>query len=398
MIRNNLTLFTTAVLCLLAVSCGPKATIIQSDDTEPLTTQGAKVISIVPGQDSVRFSELIKSVDIIPLQTSDESLINEIRTIKYDDGMFFVFDYMGKSILKFDMNGQFKGRIGNRGRGRGEYLFPNLMGIDRKNRTILVGDNTKYMLKYTYDGEFISSADFPISASDFEVTDDSYIFYTGKSVNFKPGYEDYWGAELMIIDRNNTDSIRRYIPVDKELYPVNEGHTTITDNAPLTPLSDSYTLHYNFTDYIFSVDCKSGAVKVKYVVDYGKNAYTDNLADMPAMDALQYIGTHPEKTGWTHQVIETDALLTFMYAHNKWQYIYFNDKATGKTLNGPFVTDIASSNVVHGFIDDRTMFSYIEKKSSLNEGLADKGIRINGLERLDNVTENDNPIILIYHY
>ena len=119
---------------------------------------------------------------------------------------------------------------------------------------------------------------------------------------------------------------------------------------------------------------------------------------MPAMDALQYIGTHPEKTGWTHQVIETDALLTFMYAHNKWQYIYFNDKATGKTLNGPFVTDIASSNVVHGFIDDRTMFSYIEKKSSLNEGLADKGIRINGLERLDNVTENDNPIILIYHY
>ena len=395
MTRNRSLIFSTVFL--IAVSCGPKATIIQSDDTEPLTTQGAKVISIVPGQDSVRFSELIKSVDIIPLQTSDESLINEIRTIKYDDGMFFVFDYMGKSILKFDMNGQFKGRIGNRGRGRGEYLFPNLMGIDRKNRTILVGDNTKYMLKYTYDGEFISSADFSISASEFEVTDDSYIFYTGKSVNFKPGYEDYWGAELMIIDRNNTDSIRRYIPVNKELYPAGEGHTTISEHFPLTPSSDSYSLHYNFTDYIFSIDRKSGGVKVKYAVDYGKAAYSDDLADMPAMEALQYIGEHGDNTGWTHAVVETDDILSFLYIHNLTNYMYFNDKKSGKILSGPFVADIASYNII-GCIDSRTMFAFIEKKTKLVDGFADKGIKINGLERLDNVAENDNPIILIYHY
>ena len=394
--RNRLFLYTA--VCLLTVSCAPKATTIQSDDTEPLTTKGSQVLKMTLSQDTVRLSELVKSIDIIPLQTTDESLINQIQTIKYDDGTFFVFDYMGKSILKFDKDGKFKGRVGNRGRGRGEYLFPNLMSIDTRNRTILLIDNTETLLKYSYEGEFLSSTDFKMSAYSFEVTDDFYIFYTGKSVNFKPGEKDYWGAELMIMDRNNTDSIRRYIPVDKELYPIGEGHTTISESMPLCPSSDSYTLHYNFTDYIFSIDRKTGDVKVKYTVDYGKDGYNDDLASMEAMEALNYIQAHDDKVGWTHGVVETDDLFYFFYYGNKFEQIYFNDKKSGKTQVGPFLPDLLKHYRFNGVIDSRTIFGYIANKNSLADNIAEFKGKVNGLERLESVNENDNPIMIIYHF
>ena len=395
---NKNILLTTALFSLLAVSCAPKSTTIQSDDTEPLTTQGSKVLKMTLGEDTVRLSELVKSIDIIPLQTTDESLINQIQTVKYDDGMFFVFDYMGKRILKFDRNGQFKGRIGNNGRGRGEYLFPNLMGIDTRNRTVLVSDNSKSLHKYTYDGEYISTTDLSISASTFEVTDDFYIFYTGKTVNFKPGQKDYWGAELMIMDRNNTDSIRRYIPVDKELYPIGEGHTTISESMPLCPSSDSYTLHYNFTDYIFSIDRKTGDVKVKYTVDYGKDGYNDDLGSMPAMDALSYVKDHSDKIGWTHGVVETDDLLFFFYYGNKFEQIYFNDKKSGKVQTGPFLNELFKYYGFNGAIDSRTIYGYIESKKGFSDNIAEFKGKVNGLERLDSVNDADNPILVIYHF
>ena len=395
---NKNILLTTALLSLLAVSCAPKSTTIQSDDTEPLTTQGSKVLKMSLGQDTVRLSELVKSIDIIPLQTTDESLINQIQTVKYDDGMFFVFDYMGKSILKFDRNGEFKGRVGNRGRGRGEYFAPTLMSIDPKNRTILLIDNTESLLKYSYEGEFLSSTDFKMSAHTFEVTDDFYIFYTGKTVNFKPGYKDYWGAELMIMDRNNTDSIRRYIPVDKELYPIGEGHTYISEGLTLSPSSDSYTLHYNFTDYIFSIDRKTGDVKVKYTVDYGKDGYNDDLASMEAMEALRYIQANEDKVGWTHGVVETDDLFFFCFYGNKFEQIYFNDKKSGKVLRGPFLPDILNRYRFNGVIDSRTIYGYLTDKTSLGDNLREFKGKVNGLERLEGVSDTDNPIMIIYHF
>ena len=398
MVNNRFFLFSIAGL--LCISCARKqaAVIIQSEDTEPLTTEGAQVLKIVPGNDTIRFSSLIKSMDIIPLETTPESMISEIRTIKYDAGTYFIFDYMGKKILTFDSNGAFKTNIGNRGRGHGEYFAPALMGIDPINRNVLVIDNTKTMLRYGYDGQYLSSTEFSISASDLEVTDNSYIFYTSNCVNFKPGYEDYWGAELTIIDRNNTDSIRRYIPVNKELYPIGEGHTTIPERTPFTPLSDSYIFHYNFTDYIYSIDCKSGQVRVKYIVDYGKKAFKDDLASMEAMEAIQYIGSNPDRMGWTSAVVETDALLFFSYVSNLCAHMYFNDKESGKTLCGPFVPDITEDCKVLGFFDDRTMFAVMRNKSRLKEDIFNKNIVINGLERLDALTDEDNPIILIFHF
>jgi len=155
MVNNRFFLFSIAGL--LCISCARKqTTTIQSEDTEPLTTEGAKVLKIVPGSDTIRFSNLIKSMDIIPLETTPESMISEIRTIKYDAGTYFIFDYMGKKILTFDKNGHFKARIGNRGRGHGEYFAPTLMGIDKKNRNVVVIDNTKTMLRYGYDGQYLS--------------------------------------------------------------------------------------------------------------------------------------------------------------------------------------------------------------------------------------------------
>lgn len=68
------------------------------------------------------FSDIIDIVEIIPLATSEESLIGDITKLKYHDDKIHILDIRQKSILTFDANGNFDNKIDRVGRGPGEYL------------------------------------------------------------------------------------------------------------------------------------------------------------------------------------------------------------------------------------------------------------------------------------
>ena len=125
---------------------------------------------------------------LIPLETTEESLIGEYDRILMTDSVICVLDYSkSRSIFIFDGEGHFKSKIMKIGRGPGEYVFPD--GIALKGDTILVNDRVaRKMLYYGLDGTFYKEVHFgayrPIP---FALKDSTHlVFYFPM-----PGYTRY---------------------------------------------------------------------------------------------------------------------------------------------------------------------------------------------------------------
>lgn len=99
----------------------------------------------------------------IPLETSDSSLIKNIRGIKMIDKQLFIID---NSMCKiYDLKGNFIKNLGAKGKGPNEYLNIGKMFFGKKN--IWLYDSYQYALyKYSYQGEVLSREKLRESVAD----------------------------------------------------------------------------------------------------------------------------------------------------------------------------------------------------------------------------------------
>ena len=58
---------------------------------------------------------------IIPLETTDDILMGDIKSIKIYDDTYFILDSRNV-IFRFDKDGKYLSKIARQGRGHGEYL------------------------------------------------------------------------------------------------------------------------------------------------------------------------------------------------------------------------------------------------------------------------------------
>ncbi len=91
--------------------------------------------------------------EIIPLETTEESLIGEIEKVKLHDSCFFVEDRTQKAILIFDWKGKYLNKISRLGRGSGEYV--NILDFDVYDGFVYVFSGSGYVLRYDTSGKFI---------------------------------------------------------------------------------------------------------------------------------------------------------------------------------------------------------------------------------------------------
>ncbi len=116
------------------------------------------------------YNKLIKTNDVIdtlsyryiPLETTDESVFGMINKVFIDDNRIFILDRdIARQAFIFDIKGKFISKLGTKGQGPNE--FSNLQGmtIDKKGKNIILFDlNSRKLLYYTYNGDFIKSVKF----------------------------------------------------------------------------------------------------------------------------------------------------------------------------------------------------------------------------------------------
>ena len=86
-------------------------------------------------------SRLYKSVKIIPLETNESCLIGYINKVQVIDNYVLIMDAsIAKSLYVFDREGRFIRKIGSVGQGPGEYVSISDFTVDRDNKTVYIED------------------------------------------------------------------------------------------------------------------------------------------------------------------------------------------------------------------------------------------------------------------
>ena len=113
-------------------------------------------------------SDYFSSIELIPLETKKECLLDVFpyHRIVLNDNFIFMW---GKSrLFTFDRSGSFLNQIGERGQGPGEYQYPTNYFFNPDKPAICVEDYQK-IIEYDFNGNFISSfkklmmGNFPLS-------------------------------------------------------------------------------------------------------------------------------------------------------------------------------------------------------------------------------------------
>lgn len=162
-------------------------------------------------RDTLRFSQLFESVDVIVL--SDSVLIGDFTNILVHDENIFILDRRIVGVHVFDRKGNYLRQIGSRGEGPGEMLSASGMSIDRINNYIYILDRSSQRInKYSIaDGRFLSSITLPrdMAMGDHILYHNNKIYLAQSGVNRRTRAERFLFRILPL----NDEDISFIVPV-----------------------------------------------------------------------------------------------------------------------------------------------------------------------------------------
>lgn len=164
MITNYLRLILIILIMYFFIMCH----FINNTETISNTSVNNNLIKIdIDEQDyenTVFYSDLFKSVSLVPLETNKNCLIGNIDEIElYNDTIYILDTSIGKALYAFDKNGNFLKKIGMLGKGPGEYFHPKSFTIDNYTKQIKILDDRKLLI-FSINGNF--QKEIPISLYD----------------------------------------------------------------------------------------------------------------------------------------------------------------------------------------------------------------------------------------
>lgn len=114
-----------------------------------------KVEDMVSGG-SININELIDSIMVIPLETTEKSLLP--GDFKIWRGEKYILTLARDMVLQFSLDGRFIRELARRGRAPGEYLARASYAVDEKKERLYISDWNGKVMQYALDtGEFIDS-------------------------------------------------------------------------------------------------------------------------------------------------------------------------------------------------------------------------------------------------
>lgn len=178
--KKELIVTIVCTIGLLLLNCKGN---VQKTDTNSVDV---KTIDLTALEESLPDSLYFKQLKTVALETTEESLLTQIKRIAIDDNLLFIYDEQAAKIFIFDINGKFIGKIDHKGNGPQEYVETTDFTIDPvKKQIILLCATPEKRMYFTYKGEFIKEENNNNYFS-YLTTDGKYL-YQERS----PGETDY---------------------------------------------------------------------------------------------------------------------------------------------------------------------------------------------------------------
>ena len=335
----------------------------------------------------------ISEITVIPLETNEKCLLrDQFHGVKVHKGLIY-FNNMAQELYVFDMNGKFIREISSRGPGPGQFSFLHDF-IFTDEGTIELLDYQKIEC-FTLEGEHIGTKRFNT------IRDSLYLNPVNFCRSFTFGYY-FWGGMRY---GNNTQQPQN----ENLLYRLNSD-MQIEAGFLDTKFGDGGTenrfKYYqnrilfvrSSIDYnVYQID-SNDSLSIRYTFDFGKYGIKvgkdDDKTTVPADVREDYVFD-------MHKYEETDHYLSFNFRYKTLSLVLLYSKATGQTFiksywpasNGKemrLYTPYATYN------DQLVAVVQIPWLKMDLERMSLENIKKWGLEKYQNLNDDDNQILILY--
>lgn len=374
--------FPSLIGMLLLGSCGEN-THNPADDAETVVAYDPN------GGGDLFHSDLIREIDLIPLQTTDSSLIGTNPELISDATGYYIIDHKGSlNILRYDTAGLFLNMIGNRGKGPQEYLSVSNVITDPGSGTLTVFSNMDSKIcAYRKEGDFVSGRklDCPFGQG-IPSSDGNLWLYLGP----QNGTSDY---RIVKTDQQGKileqwlDATENVMPVE-EMYPVfvetSDGRLLlresfsnriceVTDDG-ITPLYRFDFGKYNVPDEYFEKDSPMAAgdflmkrefVVLDRVMDSPNYLFVQAMIQRPGISATMVYGLQDKRS-------------------DRWQWFNFRDVQNNTTPGFNSVRSLTGNDELICLVDPMRLMEMAPEERSI----------FRNPEVIGSLTEESNPVVL----
>ena len=382
--KKNIYIFIVIGIILVSACKGTKTEESNMDIIE-IDLDQAKQIS---------FTEWFDSIQIVPLETTDQSLIKGYfglpdQVIFYGD-LIYIFDEQLRHILVFDNNGKFINSTSHlRGQGPSEYTGVADFDVNDLTGNLIISNPPTEIIIYNTDLEFVSRHDmsnnlWPVSGIKL-ISNDIALFYNSRK-------EDNELVNVFSIKENKV--IKKICPIE------NGGKAKRTISTRLNynfyKINDTLCFIPRFShNQVFYYD----PVKVEFFprmeFKIKQNAFSSSKLSQNQNDSYYNIDILKSNDyAFLYDIKETDRYYFSSILYREKTYINKYDKVTGKNqvIDLPFLERQTLSPDM--LIKDNVLYQFIPAPDAGFDvrnikHLSEKNIRI-----LENMSEDDNPCIV----
>ena len=351
---------------------------------------------------TIKLDDFIEEIRIVPLQTTESSILGEIYGVKKVDNNFYI-NVPGR-IYVFNDNGNFKKTIGKPGKGPRELLaVTNFYVYPEKNLIEIYDSRLGQNIWYNLEGYYIGSIAHGFNHGyDFMKSNEGgYFFYRGFSSE-KTG-------ELIYVSNLENEKHTDLLPFNKTL----SKYLHFGDLVNFVSNRHGSYFTRSFNDTIYSLN--GITTTPKYLVDFGEKTLPENLLYSDYTDVRDFMTTCLE-TSYAFRIIgffelENYIVFGFHYKKKIWNALYNkNDKecfVISSYIDNYFKTNFefqSGFDILPKGFNDQSLFILIDSYKIINfiQELKEKkdqeklDILLNILSNYDlsAMKATDNPILL----
>jgi hypothetical protein len=352
----------------------------------------AAIIADIDKEDKVSVFDLFEKVEIVPLETTDSSLIRSILKLICHNNMFYILDY-NSVILAFDATGKFKFKIDNRGQGPNQYTHISDFDIDRERAVIsFIAPVVAELHEYDLNGQFLHKYRLPqITAG--------YNSLKHLSKNVIAFWTFDYDNRLKFYSKEENRIFSECFPEEDNFFDQIHIQTFTHDHYILRSLDNNV--------YEMSHD---GTVSVAYTWDFGKLNIDYNKLDAPPVVSLRSMADKERISNYMKQISSSEIVNYIFhvsggnaeYAYSqimrKDRYINIMYHKTRKrtllfektTENAGFYPLYWTDDFVTGCIPENFL------PENLDAVIPDAILDAENIERKNQYSEFDNPLLIKY--
>lgn len=304
----------------------------------------------------VALSDIASDIELIPLETNDNSLINEIRKISYAKDFLYIAD--GLALYKYDSKGCLVYKLERQGRGPEEYIYISDFQINETGDAWILCRNSSSLYKYQ-DSILIDKIALEDWVSNIFLIDEAkMLLYIGNEATENNKHQ------LKLLDLESKCITNYYLPInDKKsqyLHVQSSNHFVCDFNS-----SEDVYFFQVFNDTIYSID-NCGEISSHCYFDINGLNIPTSFFDKEyenIMDFFQRLHKRSYAYG-TNWFYENENSFFFSYFHNGEVFLSVIPK---ENIHAPFTFNsfIANFYSYEYFADLSDLDVFIQKDGTL---------------------------------